>query len=261
MKRDTIRVIAVAACFMLTAADSSQGQVIRWEIADTATIDGHHGFLQNMYINGFLNETDFLFQEGNYVRWYAYKMAMQPAFTILPAGLSYGKLGPKVVGDSWNMRMGGNLIIATVRDTATVTVPAGTFFTYYIEYNLASRPDSLVGSAWGTEELLEVKGSLGGVSFVCTDYYMAPGSNAIQLVVGNWWQLEPETAAVQGRFDGKISLSPSTPIFFKTFNLLGRSSQPLYGTADAARTQARGVYVFLLRSGNRTSFGKIVPLH
>lgn len=90
-------------------------------------------------------------------------------------------------------------------DTATITVPAGTFFTYIIVY-INSTNDTM-STAWFNYNVGRIKHI-----YYCTgellliDYFIEGGYGFLPLAVGNWWRYGPQTE-VERR---QIALSPES---------------------------------------------------
>ena len=185
----------------------SQEETSRFEIVDFDTLNGYPGFVQVMTINDSLHETHFFFEENGYIRWYAYKMAWQDTFHILPDSTYHVKLYSLEIGDSWNSWI-GEPTNAIVVDTATVSVPAGTFFSCIVEHHLQSLPDSVKATIWFSFDVGMVKMVLYGDTGVLEDYSLSGGTGYYPLYVGNWW-----------RYGTYASVDPTfTPIPY-SFNL------------------------------------------
>ena len=163
-----------------------------FEIVDFDTLNGYPGFVQEMTKNDSLHETDFFFEENGYIRWYAYKVAGQDSFHILPDSTYSTKSDSLEIGDTWNSWMNGPTN-AEVVDTATVSVPAGTFFSYVVEHHPQSFPDSVEATFWGSFNVGGVKQVFGDDTLALGDYSLLGGTGYMPLYVGNWWRFEGNT--------------------------------------------------------------------
>ncbi|MBL7086976.1 MAG: T9SS type A sorting domain-containing protein [Candidatus Cloacimonetes bacterium] len=185
----------------------SQEETIKFEIVDFDTLNGYPGFVRVMTINDSLNETDFLFEENGYVRCYAFKMAWQDTFYILPDSTYHVKLDSLEIGDTWNSFIDEEPTLAVVVDTATVSVPAGTFFSYIIEEHHQSSPDSVIITCYYSFDVGWVKIDYYD-TYTLDDYLLSGGTGYYPLYVGNWW-----------RYGNYASVDPTfTPIPY-SFNL------------------------------------------
>ncbi|MBC8527329.1 MAG: hypothetical protein H8D22_10860, partial [Candidatus Cloacimonetes bacterium] len=171
----------------------SQEETIEFEIVDFDTLNGYPGFVQVMTINDTLNDTDFFFEENGYLRWYAYKMAWQDTFHILPDSTYHVKLDSLEIGDTWNSWMNGPTN-AIVIDTATVSVTSGTFFSYIVEHHPQSVPDSVEATLWFSFDIGMVKVVFGDTWWALDDYLLLGGTGYWPLYVGNWWRYGTDTS-------------------------------------------------------------------
>ena len=170
----------------------SQEETIEFEIVDFDTLNGYPGFVQVMTTNDSLNETDFLFEENGYIRMYAYKIAWQDTFYILPDSTYLVKTDSLEIGNTWNAWTGGPAN-AIVVDTATVSVPAGTFFSYIVEYHPQSVPDSVEATMWFSFDIGMVK-VVYGDTWALYDYSLSGGTGYYPVYVGNWWRFGTDTS-------------------------------------------------------------------
>ncbi len=178
-------------CYRKISSSDSTVRYYRTEgltylIIDFDTLNGYPGFVQMMTINDSLHETDFLFEENGYIRWYGFKMAWQDTFYLLPDSTYFVKSDSLKIGESWNSWVGGPTK-AVVVDTATISVSAGTFFSYIIEHRLKSAPDSIVATLWFSINVGWVKGVVRGDTLTLDNYLLLGGTGYYPLCVGNWW--------------------------------------------------------------------------
>ena len=193
----------------------SQEETIKFEIVDFDTLNGYPGFVRVMTINDSLNETDFLFEENGYIRCYAFKMAWQDTFNILPDSTYHVKLYSLEIGDTWTSFIDDEPTLAVVVDTATVSVPAGTFFSYIVEEHHQSSPDSVIITWYYSFDVGWVKIDYYD-SYTLDDYSLSGGTGYYPLYVGNWWH-----------YGTYASVDPTfTPIPY-SFNLQQNYPNPL----------------------------------
>ena len=196
----TMGVFALVA--ILTFAGITQGQdEIILEIVSEDTLDGNPGYMQEMEIYGTGWETDFLFEENGFIRWYAFKMSWEQTFTVLPESSYIVRTDELEIGDTWNS-WAYEPTIAEVVDTATVTVPAGTFFTYRIEHQRVGRPTDLVSIQWLALDVGMVKVDLEIYTASLCEFQKTGGAGFYPLCVGNRWTLGPFAEGVDEDSDG-----------------------------------------------------------
>jgi hypothetical protein len=190
-------ILRLIMCVLLGTSALAHGVDWEFEIVSEGVLDGHQGFYQQVSFDDSLHETDFLIQEGQYIRWYAFKMSHQDSFTVLPEGRYIAKLEQMSIGDTWSGWIGGPTV-ASVVDTATVTAPAGTFFCYVIEQRPEADPDSVIGKWWLSENLGWAMAMNWGQENVLQEYAVM-GSGFYPLAVGNRWLLVPPETPVERR--------------------------------------------------------------
>jgi hypothetical protein len=265
------------------------GQTYEWQIDSVGIMDGHSGYYETMLRNDSLLETDFLFEENNHLRWYAFEMSYQSAFHTLPESTYRVKLSSVNIGDTWTAWI-DTLLKAEVVDTSTVTVPAGTFETIVIEMHLKSIPDSLVQIAYDADGFGPVKFIFLGDTSLLTSYSITGGSGYYQLAVGNWWrfespssvkeqigQLQPSDFSLYQNYPNpfnpttiiKYDLRASIHVRLQVYDILGRKIATLvdelqpagkkWVELDASRLPS-GVYFYRLQAGTFTETKKLVLL-
>ena len=170
------------------------------EIVDFDTLNGYPGFVQTMKKNGSLWETEFFFEENGYIRWYAYKPAGQDSFHIFPDSRYSTKSDSLEIGNTWNSWMNGPTT-AVVVDTATVSVPAGTFFSYVVEHHPQSFPDSVEATFWGSFNVGGVKQVFGDDTLALDSCRLLGGTGYCPLCVGNWWRFECTSTDIEEEAD------------------------------------------------------------
>jgi len=157
------------------------------EITEADTLHGLDGFFSQMSVNGGLHETDFLFDEGDYVRWYAFKMSWQSTFQVLPSGTYLAPISHALVGGSWQSWM-GEPVTATVVDSLLVSVPAGPFGSYVVEMRTADR--ALTAIVWMSRGVGMVKiwrAERGTSELTAYDVDASGASRLRPMSVGDWW--------------------------------------------------------------------------
>ena len=186
---------------LMVFSDLLYGQEVRvFEIVDFDTLNGYPGFVQTHTKNDSLHETEFFFEENGYLRWYAYKMAWQDTFHILPDSSYSVKSDSLEIGNTWNSWMNGPTT-AVVVDTATVSVPAGTFFSYIVEHHPQSLPDSVEATFGFSFDVGMVIAVFGGDTLALADYLLLGGTGHLPLYVGNWWRFEEVATDIEEEMD------------------------------------------------------------
>ena len=266
------------------------GQTYEWKIDSVGTMDGHSGYYQTMLRNDSLLEIDFMFEENNHLRWYAFEMSYQSTFHTLPESTYWVKLSSVNIGDTWTAWIDEPLK-AEVVDTSTVTVPAGTFETIVCNMYLKSVPDSLVNIGYLADGVGRVKSIYLGDTSVLTDYSISGGSGYYPLAVGNWWrfdttiidvvdqieQLKPSDFILYQSYPNpfnpttniEYNLPTSAHIYLTVYDILGRKVATLvdefqpsvkkWVEFDASRLPS-GVYFYRLQAGLFTETKKLVLL-
>jgi len=263
-----------------------------WKIDSVGTMDGHEGYYQIMLRNDSLLEIDFLFEENNYVRWYAFEMSYQDSFHTLPESTYWVKLTSVNIGDTWTAWIDEPLI-AEVVDTSTVTVPAGTFETIVINMYLKSIPDSLINFGYMADGIGRVKSIFLGDTSVLTDYFISGGSGYYPLAVGNCWCFGGycDTSGVEDQIEPlkpsdfilyqsypnpfnpttniEYNVLTSAHVYLTVYDILGRKVATLVDEFqpagkkwiefDAGRLPS-GVYFYRLQAGAFTETKKLVLL-
>ena len=199
------RILGILSICLLTALPVCGQEIYEFEIVQFDTMNGYPGYYQIMTVNDSIHETDFFFEEGEYLRWYACKMSWQTAFWLMPDSTYIIKTDSLEIGDTWNS-WGGEPATASVIDTATITVPAGTFFTYMIVSTNSTNDTMFTG--WWSYNIGRIKSIhwSSGVQ-VLTDYLITGGNGYWPLAVGNWWRIEPPQIKVERR---PVALSPES---------------------------------------------------
>ena len=186
---------------MLSWAAFSLGQEeVVLEIVREDMLDGYPGYIQEMEVFSTAWETDFLFEENGFIRWYAYKMAWEQTFTVLPDSSYIVRTDELVIGDTWRS-WAYESTIAEVVDTVTVTVPAGTYFTYVINHYSESQPGDIVAIQWLAFDVGIVKVELELYTTGLYEFQKAGGTGFYPLCVGNRWTLGPFTEGIEGDSD------------------------------------------------------------
>jgi hypothetical protein len=220
------------------------GQITEFRIDSIGTMGGHIGYYQSMRSNDTLHETDFIFEENGYVRFYAYEMSGQSNFTVLPDSTYIVKSNSMSRGDSWTSWTGQPTTAIDVSDEDTNFTPAGTFYTHAINYYLKSFPDSCIATLFFANNVGCVMWLLRGGVLILTSYSISGGSGYYPLAVGNWWDCQSPATGVNDQIDPlrpfifdlyqnyPNPFNPSTSISFalprssyvslKIFNLLGQ---------------------------------------
>jgi Secretion system C-terminal sorting domain len=268
------------------------GQTSEYRIDSIGTMGGHAGYYQSSRSNDTLYETDFMFMENGYVRWYAYEMSSQSKFTLLPDSTYDVKTDSMNVGNSWTSWI-GQPTTAVVADTATITVPAGTFFTYFIKHYLKLKPDSVTAIFYYAKNIGWVKLSVRGAAGELTSYSIVGGSGYAPLAVGDQWncafttptdvksqrqQLKPANFNLFQNYPNPFN--PATNIEFtvpadgratlKVYNILGQEVATLFDgvaiagkynqvTFDASKL-ANGIYFSRLEFGGQMQVKKMMLL-
>jgi hypothetical protein len=265
------------------------GQTYEFKIDSVGTMDGYEGYYQTMLRNDSLLEIDFLFEENNHLRWYAFEMSYQSTFTTLPESTYMVKLNSVNIGDTWTAWIDEPLK-AEVVDTSTVTVPAGTFETIVIEMHLKSIPDSLVQIAYDADGIGGVKFIYFGDTSLLTSYSITGSSGYYPLAVGNWRrfespssvkeqieQLKPSDFNLYQNYPNPFNpttnieydLPTSAHVYLTIYDILGRRVAILVDELqpkgkkwvefDASRLSS-GVYFYRLQAGLFTETKKLVLL-
>ena len=265
------------------------GQTYEWKIDSVGTMDGHSGYYQTMLRNDSLLEIDFMFEENNHLRWYAFKMSYQDSFHTLPDSTCRVKLSSVNIGDTWTAWIDEPLK-AEVVDTSTVTVPAGTFETIVIEMHLKSIPDSLVQIGYDADGFGPVKFIFLGDTSLLTSYSISGGLGYYPLAVGNWWrfespssvkeqieQLKPSDFNLHQNYPNPFNpttnieyyLPTSAHVHLQVYNILGRKVATLVDKLEQAGKRSvefnasrlpSGVYFYRLQAGSFTETKKLVLL-
>jgi hypothetical protein len=188
------------------------GQTLEFRIDSTGYMGGHLGFFHTQLHDNILHETDFIFEENNYLRWYAYKMSWQDAFTLLPESTYFVKMTSIDIGDTWTSWV-GEPAISTVVDTSTISVPVGTFITFVVKTYLKSAPDSLVFTSYFANNMGRIKSIFRGETGVLTSYTIVGGSGYFPIAVGNWWRSGPQNGVdnESSNFSTYFSLEQNYP--------------------------------------------------
>ncbi len=286
MKNISFRMAVLLFVYTFIFSFSLYGQIYEWRIDSTGNMSGHLGFFQTMLKDDTLHETDFMFEENNHLRFYAYKMSWQSVFTTLPESTYIVKLTSINVGDAWTSWAGepANVIVV---DTMTLSVPAGIFNTYVFNTYLRSIPDSLIGVGNIANNVGRIKFNYRGVTSSLSSYSIVGGSGYYPLAVGNWWRMESTTGVENqsSNFPTHFSLeqnypnpfNPSTTINFslphsgytelKVFNMLGQEITTLVSSFLPAGENritwnaqgiTSGVYFYRLLSGQYLQTKKLM---
>lgn len=282
----TTAMLLLFSTFILSL--SLYGQIYEWRIDSTGYMGGHLGFFHSMLENDTLHETDFIFEENNYLRWYAYKMSWQSSFTALPESTYLVKMTSIDIGDTWTSWV-GEPTTAIVVDTSTITVPVGTFKTYIVKAHLKSFPDSLVFTSYFANNIGRIKGIYRGETGVLTSYTIVGGSGYYPLAIGNWWRTEPITGVESQNinipthffleenypnpFNPNTTIKYQVPtrshVSLKVFDVLGREvttlvdgiEEPGYKSVNFdANNLVSGVYFYRFQAGVFIETKKLVLL-
>ncbi|MCP4632988.1 MAG: hypothetical protein GY855_08670, partial [candidate division Zixibacteria bacterium] len=183
--KSTLKIVITIILITSTYQFAFGQEDISFEITEFGTLDSHQGYYREMSINDEHHETDFLFEESGYVRWYAYKMSWQDEFQILPEGTYLVKSENMQIGDEWNSWWDGEAV-ATVHDTSTIAIGEGLLaFTYKVEYR---------GPDWELKTVIWWCNDIGWVKFAVndrktiTDWAIEGGTGYHPLFVGNRWE-------------------------------------------------------------------------
>jgi hypothetical protein len=189
---------------LITGTGSAQAMTARFEITGTGTLDGFAGYFMDVAFEGVAQETEFIFEEGPYLRMYAFRPAGELSFDVLPVVAYMTKTRSMSIGETWGSYV-GEPATSTVTDSVEVEVPAGSFRCYVIETRSAS--DALLLKAWGARGVgwvqnLHFRTGWGRLA----DRYVAPGQedSFFPLAVGNWWAFADGDSPVEQVTWGKL---------------------------------------------------------
>ncbi len=262
-------------------------QTLEFRMDSTGTMGGNQGYFLFCSSNDTLYETDFMFEESGYVRWYAFEESYQSGFTSLPGGTYQVKIDSLRIGDSWTSWI-GEPTTAVVADTETITVPAGTFFAYVINHYLNSIPDSITGKMYLVKNVGWVRIIVRGGGVDLASYSIAGGSGYFPLAVGNYWNFESTPTGIKEQMKAisfslnqnfpnpfnpttviSYQLSVNSHVTLKVYDVLGREVETLVNERESAgkysvkfdRTNLpSGVYFYRIQAGTFTETKKLMVL-
>lgn len=180
---------------VLTCWDSncSAQQISRFSIDSTSIINGQVCSVMNIYFEGELHETQWFFGENGYVRQYAYITYGMGSDTLDWDEFYFVKQFPQI-GDTWLAFIAGPAM-AEVTDTVTLSVPAGTFQTYKIEYR-DSQTSELRHVSYAAEGVGGIAMEHQGAYGVLTSDTIVGGNGCFPIAVGNVWNYSEDTLGI-----------------------------------------------------------------
>jgi len=262
----------------------------KWEITEYGNLNGYDGYYQIMTINDSLNETDFIFEENEYYRWYAYKMSWHDEFQILPENTYLTKINSLEIGDTWDTWSGGPAT-ALVVDTMSISIPLGTYFSYKVEIRLQADPGSINGYNWISYDIGRVKWEYFDESYHLVDFFIFGGSPFNMLQVGNWWCYESCSTGIENntilQFTDNLKnypnpFNPETTISYRlaedsdveisVYNVKGQKVRTLVndifsagqhsvvwtGDNDLGQKVSSGIYFYKFTTGDYTTTKKMI---
>jgi hypothetical protein len=166
-------------------------ELIELEVVAEGSLDENPGFFLEVRVDGALDKTHFWFEEGGYIRYYAWKNAGEVEFQLYPEGTYLVKSGSMTIGDSWSSWWWGEPSVATVVDTQIVEVPSGTWLCYVVQDSV----DTVVGRNLYCQDLglvYKVEFDVEGQVAELASYSPQPpgGSGFFPLAVGNRWEYD-----------------------------------------------------------------------
>jgi hypothetical protein len=263
------------------------GQTMQMRITSINTISGNMGYYLTETLEDTLMETDFFFEVNGFHQWYTYEMPWQSCSTTLPNPTYQVKSNTLSIGDSWTAWV-GEPTTAVVTDTETVTVPAGTFFTYIVKHYLVSKPDSVTAMTYFSNNVGMVKGYVRNSNMVLTSYFIKGGSGFFPLCVGNIWSFSSPTGVntpVDPSRPFMLNLNQNYPnpynpntkiqysiaekgiVTLKIYDILGKEIAVLVNSSkeagsyelnfDASKLSS-GTYIYVLRTGHNSVAKKML---
>ncbi|MCP4634134.1 MAG: hypothetical protein GY855_14510, partial [candidate division Zixibacteria bacterium] len=225
-------VLSIALLLSICIPQVSFGQEnMSFEITSYGNLDGYDGYFQEMRFDGELHETDFLFEENGYIRWYAYKMSWQDEFQNLPEGIYVVKSENLWIGEQWNSWWDGEVTTVTVFDTTTIILrETDTLFTF-IAVNQNQYGD-IVSIEWWSDILGRVWMVHGEDLGILYSWTILGGYGYYPLFVGNRW--EYRSMYENNVLD--ISIDSTTYIFGDTHHVANMSWDSYYSETNYFKT-------------------------
>ncbi len=262
-----------------------------FEITSYDTLDGYEGYMMEGWSGDTLDAIRFIFEENDYIRWYAGKESEEDTFTVYHEGSYIVKTSNLMLDDQWNFWWEGDSSRATVVDTASLSLYIEdrdtTVFAYQVEYQGI---EGLEGIIWWC-------GSIGWVQFenespppnILISWNIVGGSGYYPLQVGNQWTFEviPGINDTSPTIPAGLSLNQNYPNPFNSqtmisyflaensnvkldvYNLLGQHVQTLVNSSVKAgehsiswdaSDMSSGIYFYKLTTGEKSTTKRMVLL-
>jgi hypothetical protein len=177
-------------CTLSLLPSSSAAFDLDFEIVSEGMMDSHQGFyVEARDPGGPLFLSQFFFEENGYVRIFASKMPSEDTYFVYPEGTYWITTESLHIGQSWNSTYccPRTPTIATVINTATMTIPAGTFFCYEVEQRQADPPYEVEDYFWFSADCgLVMLGDPGDWTEL-QSYSLFGGSGFFPMAIGNQW--------------------------------------------------------------------------
>ena len=258
-------------------------------IDSTTIINGHLCYVYNYDLNNDSLGTNYSFEENGYIRLYA-DWHINLGFILLDSISSYTVKQFPQIDDSW---LGGGYeypIKYTVISTETITVPAGSFFTFKVEGR-----DTINGNLKSIGYWADSVGLVRSINYkdnfeANLASYSTQGNGCYPLIVGNEWlyniwpvSVDAHTNDIPKNFNLwdtypnpfnpstkiRYSVPQSSNVVIKVFDILGNEIETLVdeekttGTYELtwyAESLPSGVYCYRLQAGSFVETKKMVLL-
>jgi hypothetical protein len=235
--------LSIALAGLFAVAAPAVAQTWRITVVADSTLAGQDGYiLLRENPGGSDNLANyFMVDEGGQIRFFAFRKAGAPDWTIHPDGWYWGPPPGAGIGDSWTTAPGNydRPSRSTLHGYETVVTPAGTFSAAVCVAHPEAMGDA--GPAInavryfveGVGLVLDFWPWLSG-AYVLQSYSLAGGSGPFPLAVGNWWEyLEQEGVYYPSAVDGEASV-PAHLLLGNAPNPFNPATEIAFAMASAA---------------------------
>lgn len=206
--------LPLALVLVTVLATTAMAYSTRLAISSEGTVDGHEGYLMDIFDFGVIEGTFFLFEESGQIRFFAFREDGGP-WDMLPPGTYLSPSSSAQIGASWTFLDddSGQPSTSHLEAFEAVTVPAGTYNSAKCVVRLDEEPDSVVETMFFVDGVGLVREYWPGdtTEDALTSFHIAGGSGYFPLAVGNWWEYESDAVAVSDLPTSAAILHPSVP--------------------------------------------------
>jgi len=282
--------IGMALVLLLCFCPSAQADIPdSLRIVGTTTLNSHLCHILNLWDGGDLMESQYFYAENGYVRIYAFQQ-FGGSLLILDQDTYYIVKQAPQVGDTWLGWIAGGPADAEVMSIQMITVPAGAFQAFVVEFRDTVTGELVFTHYWSSLVSVGVVAMEANLTFgALTDYDLVGGLGCFPLAVGNWWtydwmtgvKTEPQSSpssflllqAYPNPFNPLAAISYQLPaknfVSLRVHDTTGRLISELVNGWQTAGTHRAtfdgsvlpsGIYIYRLTAGEFSASGKMVLL-